>query len=114
MIKRKEDENDLRTSLTRWLSMLVLGIGIYLLFKPLIALFSFVKIFGSIISIIAFLVSLVLAIVIGWTIMALAWIAHRPILLLGMVAITAGVISFFAFAGKGKAATPAFLELGMG
>lgn len=91
---------------------MVLGIGIFLLFKPIIVLFSFVKIFSDILGFVAFLVAMILALVIGLTIVALAWIAHRPLIAIGMVILSVGVIVFFNFVGGkgGATASTAFIE----
>lgn len=108
LFDRKVSENETTTKLIRWGSILAMGVGIYCLFGPLIQLMSIIQVIGSIVSVLAFIVSVILALLIGWTLILFAWIAHRPILAILMIAVTVGVVCIFTFAG-GEEKAPAFL-----
>lgn len=96
-----EEENTLVTKVLRVSGWLMLWLGIYLLFSPIIYTLSWIPLVGYFLStgfgLVACLFALILSIVLSLLTIAIAWIAYRPLfglLLLGAVALLVGVIVF--------------------
>lgn len=87
--------NSIITGLARVSGILLLSIGLYLLFSPVITLLSFIKFLADVVGIVLFVVCLLVGIVIGFIIIALAWLFYRPFLSLGLMALAGGIIGFF-------------------
>ncbi len=108
MIFDAQTENKEITWVLRFVSLLMLIIGIALLMQPLVVLADFIPFFGSLLGfgtgLIAFVVGLLL-----WSIaLGIAWFAVRPLLAIGMV-VGALVIGALTMAFR-RYATNSFLK----
>ncbi|MCX7678117.1 MAG: TMEM43 family protein, partial [Spirochaetes bacterium] len=100
MFQQAQEGNVTRTWLVRLLGFLLMFIGITLIFKPIVTFGDVIPIIGSILNFgigaFAFIVALALSLVV----IAIAWIAARPIL--GIALLVIGVGSFVAFKVLGQ------------
>lgn len=98
VIQMGQDDNRLWTWVVRAIGLVAMLIGFFMLFSPVNVLASYVPILGSVVSGATFLVALVATLVVGPTVIAIAWFAYRPLLaggiLLGAVAL---VLAFRQF-----------------
>jgi hypothetical protein len=81
-----KDENILfrkRLHLTRFGGCLAISLAIYFIFNPIAVVFSFIPYLSGLISNVFFLLALILGFVIGWLVISISWISHRPEYLLG-------------------------------
>jgi hypothetical protein len=107
MFQQMQKENKIQTWILRIVGFVLMALGIGLIFKPLSTMGDVLPILGSFMSmgigIFAFIIALVLSLVT----IAIAWIAHRPIL--GIILLAAGACIFAAiwFIGKQKKAKAA-------
>jgi len=99
-----EGENALTTKIFRWLSWFMSVFGHYLLFTPLIRIFSMIPFVGwllaKVIAVAAVIFALLWASMLHFLVMGVAWVFYRPlfgILLLGAF----GVIFFLMFNSGG-------------
>ncbi|MEQ8347081.1 MAG: TMEM43 family protein [Sneathiellaceae bacterium] len=87
MFKAAEDENTVITWIVRVAGIFLIGLGIFLLLSPLARLGDVVPVIGSLLGAGAALVAVIVALPLGFTVIALAWLAFRPLLGLAMLAL---------------------------
>lgn len=88
LVAKGQDDNKLLTMILRVVGLVVLLIGFLLLFAPVNLLANYVPILGSLVSGATFLVALAATLVVGPSVIALAWLAYRPLLALAIVAVS--------------------------
>lgn len=80
MFKAAQQRNSVLTWLLRLVGFVLIFVGLNALFRPLVVLGDVVPFVGNLLGKGAAAVSFLLAAVIAFVVIALAWIAHRPIL----------------------------------
>lgn len=86
LIARGHEDNRVMTWILRIAGMVVLLIGFGLFFAPVNLLASLVPLLGSLVAGATFLIALAATLLVGPTVIALAWLAYRPLLALGIIA----------------------------
>ncbi|GEO98524.1 TMEM43 family protein [Methylobacterium haplocladii] len=86
VVQMGQDDNRLFTWIIRAVALLFLLVGFVMLFAPVNILASYVPILGSLVGGATFLVALVATLVVGPTVMAIAWFVYRPLLAGGIIA----------------------------
>lgn len=107
MIQQAKEANVFRTWMVRLLGFILMFAGVSMIFKPLATLGDVVPVIGSVISMGTGIVAFVIALPLTLLTIALAWIAHRPVLGVILLLIAGGVaggIFFYAKQKKAKAA----------
>jgi len=104
MTKKEVFDSELKsntfiTILLRILGFFLISFGIYLLFSPIIALLSIIKILGDIVSFAVLLASMLIGFALSLLIVGIAWVFYRPLLALALVAIGGLIWGFVYFAG---------------
>ena len=102
MFKSAQDANVMLTWAIRVGGIIALMIGFGMIMAPIGVLADVIPFLGSIARLGTGIVGFVLAIVVGFITIAIAWFAVRPILSLILLAIAAGVFVLFAIYGKKK------------
>jgi hypothetical protein len=92
MIESAQAENVQLTWILRLVGFILMAVGIFMVFKPLVVVADVVPIFGNILSAGAFVIAIVLAIPLTLITIAIAWVAVRPLLGLGLLAVGAIVL----------------------
>ena len=104
MFQQAEEANVMWTWIKRLIGFLMMFIGISMIFKPISTFGAVIPIVGSILSfglgIFAFVIALACALVI----IAIAWIAARPILGIALLVVGVGAFVAFKILGKNKTA----------
>lgn len=98
--------NTLVTWLIRLGGFILIWIGFGLLFAPLSVLADIVPLFGSLVGAATGLIAFLLALAVGLTVIAIAWVVFRPLLgiTLLVIAVAALALGFRAFRKKPQAA----------
>lgn len=86
LVAQGQEDNRIFTWILRIVGLVVVLVGFCLLFAPVNLLASYIPILGSLVSGATFLVALAATLVVGPSVIALAWLAYRPLLALGLVA----------------------------
>jgi hypothetical protein len=89
MFQHEEAENNLLTWVLRLVGFLLMAIGIYLVFKPLVTLADVVPFFGNLLSAGVGLFAAVIALVLSLITIAIGWLVYRPLLGIGLLAVAA-------------------------
>ncbi|MFI0845438.1 TMEM43 family protein [Mesorhizobium sp. IMUNJ 23232] len=100
-------ENTILTWILRAVGLVVIFIGFALLLGPLGVIADVIPFLGSIVRLGAGVLAFVAALLVGVTTIAVAWFWYRPLLSIGLVAITLGVAYVLSRMGKAKAPAPA-------
>ncbi|MGE4220581.1 MAG: TMEM43 family protein [Alphaproteobacteria bacterium] len=93
MFAAAEDENTILTWLLRLGGIVFLDVGFALLLGPLARLADVVPMVGTLIGGGIALVAAVVGLAVGFTTIGLAWLAYRPVLALGLLAVSAAAIA---------------------
>ncbi len=105
MISEAEAANTMLTWIIRIVGFVVVAIGIFMLFNPLVVLADVLPILGNITGFLLAVFSVFLAFALSFVTIAIAWIVYRPMLAFALLAI-AGVafvgVLFVLFKGRGK------------
>ncbi len=80
MIAKAESENTILTWILRFVGWLLIFIGVGLILKPLSVLADIIPLIGSLVEVGNSIVSFLIATPLALTVIALAWIAYRPLL----------------------------------
>lgn len=102
MFKSAQDANVMMTWAIRIGGIVALMIGFGMIMAPIGVLADVIPFLGSIARLGTGIIGFVLAIVVGFITIAIAWFAVRPILSLVLLAIAAGTFVLFAMYGKKK------------
>lgn len=102
MFKTAQDNNRLLTWAIRIGGIVGLMIGFGMIMAPIGVILDVLPFLGSIARLGTGIIGFVLAIVVGFVTIAIAWFAVRPILSIILLAIAAGVFVLFAIYGKKK------------
>ncbi|OHD71072.1 MAG: hypothetical protein A2W19_08400 [Spirochaetes bacterium RBG_16_49_21] len=107
MFQQMQKENTVQTWILRLVGLILMASGIGLIFRPLSTFGDVIPLIGSVlnmgIGIFAFIMGLVLSLIT----IAIAWIAHRPILGIAILVIGAGIFVAIWLIGKQKKAKAA-------
>jgi len=105
VFRAEAKQNECLTITFRILGIIALSLGISMLFEPVLALTSVVKIFADILGFGVLVVSFLIGIVVGLIVIALAWIFYRPFLALGLLVLAGAIWGLFYLMGddEGKA-----------
>ncbi|MEW6525347.1 MAG: TMEM43 family protein [Spirochaetota bacterium] len=95
MFQQAQESNTIRTWLVRLLGFGLMFIGLMMIFKPLVTLGDVVPFIGSVLHFGTGVVSFVVALALSLIVIAIAWIAVRPIL--AIILLVAGMAIFIAF-----------------
>ena len=87
----QRDSNRFFTTLFRLLGIGGLWLGIYWVFAPIIALLSVVKILADIVGFAIGLCAFLIALAVGFVVIAISWVFYRPIVGLSLLAIAGGI-----------------------
>lgn len=95
-----EQNNDKTTNIIRLCAWILIVLGFYLFFSPIISLISWIPLIGTLLGYIlgfaVFIVAFVLGSLIFFLVFALAWIRYRPLfgilLLTAVFAVTLGLV----------------------
>ena len=82
------------TWLLRLLGFILMTLGVYLFFGPLLALVKWIPILGTLVSFIFFLVSLSIGLSLSLITISIAWLFYRPIIGLFLIS---GAIMIYVF-----------------
>lgn len=105
MFKKAEEANKFLTWILRFVGFIVMMIGINLFLRPLSVLADVLPILGDIVEAGTGIISFLLALVLSFVTIAIAWIVYRPIIGIGLLA--AAVAAVIATGGKLKKARAA-------
>lgn len=97
MFKEAQDENRMLTWLLRGAGVVVMLIGFTLLLRPVVVFADVVPLFGSLTAVGAFLAALLATALVAPLVIAIAWIAVRPVVGIGVLvagAMIAGLIAW--------------------
>lgn len=94
MVSNARSEVKLRTWILRFVGFVLMGMGISLIFRPLVVLADVVPLFGNIVGAGVGFVSFSVAAILSLTTIAIAWIAYRPYISFPLLAVAAGVLFF--------------------
>ena len=94
MFQSAQSENTVITWILRLVGLLVLFIGFVLVFSIFSVLADIIPFVGSIVSFGTTLFAFVLTLLLGALVIAIGWIAYRPMLAIGILAV-AGVVAFW-------------------
>ncbi|HPW55185.1 MAG: TMEM43 family protein [Thermoanaerobaculaceae bacterium] len=89
MFEAAEQSNTMLTWLLRLVGFVLLFVGLNALFRPFVVLGDVVPFIGNLLGKGTAAVSFLIAAVIALVVIALAWIAHRPLLGIGLLAVAA-------------------------
>lgn len=101
VIAKGQADNALMTWIIRAVGLSGLLLGFCLFFAPVNLIASYVPLLGSLVSGATFVVALAATIVVGPSIIALAWLAYRPLFSVGLIA-AALVIGFGLYFWRGR------------
>lgn len=106
MFSREETANTIMTWGLRFLGFLLMWFGISLLTRPLVVLFEWIPILGSLVGAGVGLFSFLLAGFLSLVVIAIAWFAVRPMLSIGLLVLGVALVvgGKAAFGGAAKAA----------
>lgn len=103
VIAKGQADNALTTWILRVIGLVGLLLGFYMVFAPINLIASYVPLLGSLVSGATFVVALAATIVVGPSVIALAWLAYRPLFSLGLVAVAVAIaIGLYAWRGRGR------------
>jgi len=80
--------NSTITWLLRTLGIIGLAVGIYWIFAPVIALLSVVKILADIVGFAIGLCAFLIAVALGFIVIAISWVFYRPIIGISLLVIS--------------------------
>jgi len=104
MFKSEEVKNSHLTWILRGVGFVVMWIGLGMLLSPFKVLSDVVGIVGDIVGAGIALITGVIAVALSSGTIAIAWIAYRPIVGIGMLAVTAAaIVLFFVLRSRGAA-----------
>ncbi|HEY5210563.1 MAG TPA: TMEM43 family protein [Stellaceae bacterium] len=105
MLKDKESDERGTTWLLRGVGFVVMAIGFMLILGPISALASVLPFLGGLVRAGAFMVGIGLAVPLTLIVIGLSWVAHRPLLGVGLLALAAVVFGALIYRHRhGKAA----------
>jgi hypothetical protein len=93
MIEAAQSENVTMTWLLRLLGFLLMACGVYLVFRPLVVLGDVVPFIGGILSVGAGILAVVVALPLTLLTIAIAWVAVRPLLGIGLLVVSGVLIA---------------------
>jgi hypothetical protein len=100
MFETAQSENAVLKWILRAVGFLLMFIGVFLVFRPIAVVGSVIPLLGRLLSAglgaVAFLIALALSLVT----IALAWLAYRPALGIGLLAVAAGAVVLLARRGR--------------
>ena len=105
MFKEEQDKNGLITWLLRAVGVVMFWIGLALILNPLKVLADVIGFVGDIAGIGIFVVSGVGAVILSSVTIAAAWIAYRPLVGIGLLAVAVGAVAVFFVLRSRSAAT---------
>lgn len=103
MFQEAQESNTIRTWLVRLLGFALMFVGLTMIFKPLVTLGDVVPFIGSILNFGAGVVSFVVAFALSLIVIAIAWIAVRPVIAIILLIVGIGTFIGFKFWGSKKA-----------
>lgn len=109
LVAKGQDDNRILAWILRAVGMVFLLVGFVLLFAPVNLLASYVPILGSLVGGATFVMALAATLLVGPAVMAVAWLAYRPLLAGGIVAGAAlAAYAVSRLRGRRLAARPGF------
>ncbi len=105
LIKIIETENKILKWVLRLLGVILCVSGVAAIFKPISTISNFVPILGGLVNSAVGLVSLVIGLIISLVVIAIAWIAFRPVVGISLLAVAAVLVFFLIKKKKTKVQT---------
>lgn len=102
LFQKLVDNNKMMTWLLRLVGCLLLISAIACIFTPLTKLANYVPIFGNLVNTATGLVSIVVGLALSIIVIAIAWIAYRPVASVIAIAIAIGLVWLLMTRGKNK------------
>ena len=107
MFKAAVSDNLVLTWALRLGGLVLLWIGFGLVLGPLAVIADVIPFVGSLVRLGTGILSLILAIVVGAAVIAIAWFAYRPLLAMGIVAAALAVVVLLAWLARARGPRPA-------
>ncbi len=107
MFTTLQEENKFKTWIVRLIGFILMFAGLSMIFKPLVTVADVVPFLGGILSMGFGIVAFVVALLLSLLVIAIAWIAARPILAIGLIVVGVGVFVAVYMVGKKKKAAAA-------
>ena len=107
MFSAAQSDNNVLTWLVRLGGLVALFAGFFLILRPLSVMGDLLPLLGAILGAGAGLVALLLSLVCGLCVIALAWIFYRPVLGIGLLVCAVGLLVGLPLLGKRRAGGPA-------
>jgi hypothetical protein len=108
MIKKAQEDNILVTWILRFAGFILLFIGINLILRPLSVFADILPILGNIVGTGTGFISFLLAALVACIVVAVAWMAYRPLLSGGLIATALALAAAFKMKLKPAATPPKF------
>jgi hypothetical protein len=96
MLEEAQSESTTLTWVLRLVGWILMGVGIFLLLRPLVVLSDFLPFMGELTGAISFVVAALVSLMLSLLIIAVSWISHRPFLAIGLL-VGAAVVAGGAF-----------------
>lgn len=107
MVGKMEGENTIRTWILRLVGFLLMAFGIGMVFSPVAVLADVIPFLGDLLRMGIALFAIVVAAFFSLLTIAIAWLAYRPELAIGLLAAGVGVVVLFKVLGRSKRAATA-------
>lgn len=102
MFQKAVDDNNTMTWIIRAVGIVALMIGFGLLMAPIAVIADVIPFLGSVVRLGTAIVGFVLAIMVGFITIAVAWFAYRPLLSIVLLLVAGGVTAAFVLLGRKK------------
>eukprot|EP00565_Helicotheca_tamesis_P008985 CAMPEP_0185723646 /NCGR_PEP_ID=MMETSP1171-20130828/416_1 /TAXON_ID=374046 /ORGANISM="Helicotheca tamensis, Strain CCMP826" /LENGTH=413 /DNA_ID=CAMNT_0028391381 /DNA_START=39 /DNA_END=1280 /DNA_ORIENTATION=+ len=102
MFQAAKDENKLATWILRLVGIIVMYFGVSLVLDPLVVFSDVLPFWGDIVQIGVNIISGIVALVVSFVVIAIAWIFYRPIFAIGLLILSGGLIVLAFFLKKKK------------
>ncbi len=106
MFESAEEENNMLTWVLRLVGWVVMGVGIYLVFNPLVVFADVLPFLGNLLSVGVILVAGLISLVLSLVTIALAWVFYRPIIGVSILVGAAAIGGLIWYLSSKKSAKP--------
>lgn len=105
MFAQMDAENNMMTWILRLVGVLIMGVGIYMVFAPLVVLADVLPILGNILSYGVGIIAGILALSLSLITIAIAWLFYRPVLGISLLVVAGLIMGSIFFLSKKKTKT---------
>ena len=103
MFEAAKGANDMMVWILRLVGWIVMGVGIYLVFNPLVVFADVVPFLGNILGAGIFIVAALVSLVLSLITIAIAWVFARPLVGIGILVVAGLLFAGFWYFSKSKA-----------